>query len=327
MPILNALRGGLNTLVNGTPSPYLLPEEQAAASAQRRQAMIASLMQSSAPTPQGMGPGAFGALGNALQAGQRAQSGSMDDAIRMRMLQYQMKQLQGGNADPADIRTMQALGYPLTPKGFADYNAAQTRTQININDQVIPIAQLDTVRLPDGTTPPIGTTYAQANSMGARVQSTADQQRATQADQALGILGQLEDLAVGPNGVFNQVEPGLVNRAASALTFGLDMIEQKDPRASRFVDMSKATLAPFIKFLGESGALAQGDVDRALGLVPRVFPLPDTKEVATQKLTALREIIQRGTRNLNAKQQSPHGQQIPPPPPLPPGFRPGPDID
>src|SRR6185503_2248403 len=98
----------------------------------------------------------------------------------------------------------------------------------------IPIEQLDTVRLPNGQTPPIGTTYAQAREMGAQVLSAEDQKRTQQADQALGILGQLKDLAIGKDGVFQDVQPGLVNRAASALTFGLNMLTQDDPRASLF---------------------------------------------------------------------------------------------
>jgi len=67
--------------------------------------------------------------------------------------------------------------------------------------------------------------------------------------------------------------------------------------------------------LGESGALAQGDVDRALGLLPRVFPLPDTKEVATEKLAALREIISRGVTKMNSVTRQ--STQLPP---LPAGF-------
>ena len=101
---------------------------------------------------------------------------------------------------------MQKLGYPLTPEGFEAYNKAQgTRgTTINIGEELnkpIPIAQLDTVRLPDGTTPPIGTTFSEARQMGAKVLSAEDQKRTQQADQALGILNQLEELAIGENGV------------------------------------------------------------------------------------------------------------------------------
>lgn len=317
--IAGALRNIGSTLINGAQSPYLLPEEQAAANAQRKSAMIASLLRSSAPTPQGMGPGAFGALGMAAQAGNQAQADAQENAIRMRMLSAQMAQLNQGGQAPADIRTMQALGFPLTPDGFKQFNEYQTRTVINKDESPIPIAQLDSVRLPDGSTPPIGTTPSQARALGAKVVSSAEQQKAQQGDAALGILGQLRDLAIGESGVFNDVKPGLANRAAGALGAGIGLLTQDDPRVSRYQDMSQATLAPFIKFLGETGSLAKDDVARAIGLLPRLFPLPDTKEVATEKLNALEEIINRGVSNLKSGKRA---ESAPPSetPPLPPGF-------
>lgn len=323
--LIEMLRGGLNRVANGTPSPYLLPEEQAAAAEQRRMAMAASLLQNAGRRPVGTGPGVLGGIGEAMQAGNAAQANAQQDAIKMRMLQAQMAQLTQGNQpqDPNDLRMMRALGFPLNQEGLKAYTDATSRpgTTINVGDdklnEPIPISQLDSVRLPNGQPPPIGTTFAQARDAGARVMSPAEVQRGQQADQALGILGQLKDLAVGENGVFREVAPGLANRAGSAFQFGLNMITQDDPRASQFYDMSRATLAPFIKFLGESGALAQGDVDRALGLVPRIFPLPDTEQVAREKLATLEEIISRGVKNLNSGGAQRPANSLPP---LPPGF-------
>lgn len=319
---LQKFAGGLNRVGGsfaGPDSPYLTADENAARRQQQQMAIAGALLSAARPVPRGTSS-PIGDLGAAMQAAQQSGDQFTADALRAKLMQAQIASANQGSAAPSAIREMQALGYPLTPEGFKEYNAAQGTkgTTINLADKLnepIPIAQLDTVRLPDGTTPPIGTTYSEARAMGARVLSTADQQRTQQADQALGILNQLEELAIGPDGVFTEVEPGLANRAASAIQFGLDMLEQKDPRASQFADMSKATLAPFIKFLGETGSLAQGDVERALGLVPRIFPLPDTGEVAKEKLDALREIITRGVRNMNSvKRQS---EEIPE---LPPGF-------
>jgi hypothetical protein len=206
------------------------------------------------------------------------------------------------------------LGRPLTDAEVMTLSGGGTT--INVGDtlnQPIPIAQLDSVRLPDGKTPPLGTTFAQARDLGAQVVSGDDQKRAQQADQAVGILDQLEELAIGPKGVFNDVMPGMANRVASAVNFAIDMVDQKDPRAAQFKDLSEATLAPFIKFLGESGALADGDVQRGLGLLPRIWPLPDTKEVATDKLHSLREIVNRGVGNLNSGKRV-TSDDVPPPP-------------
>lgn len=194
------------------------------------------------------------------------------------------------------------IGRPLTEQEVMQL-AGSGGTTINIGEKLnepIPIAQLDTVRMPDGTTVPIGTTFAEAREMGAQVVSTNETSRRQQAEQALGILDELESMALGPGGVFEEIEPGLMNRAGAAIEHGFQMLTQNDPGASRFNDMAKATLAPFIKFMGESGALADGDVTRALGLLPRTFPLPDTREVAEGKFDVLRQIVSRGVANMNA---------------------------
>jgi hypothetical protein len=306
----------------GPSNPMLTPQEQAADQQRRRMAIAGTLLQASGPRPQGTSS-PLGAFGEAMQAGTQAGDQFADQALKMRMIAAQLQPKAEETWSPVSKAEKATLGIP--EDSFAQRGSIsgqiriddrpQPTTTISLGDKLnepIPIAQLDTVRLPDGKTPPIGTTYAEARAMGAQVLSAADQTRTQQADQALGILNQLEALAVGPEGVFNQVMPGIANRAASAIEFGFDMLEQKDPRASRFADMSRATLAPFIKFLGESGALAQGDVDRALGLVPRIFPLPDTGEVARDKIGALREIITRGVRNMNSVTRQ--SENVPPPP-------------
>lgn len=211
------------------------------------------------------------------------------------------------------------IGRPLTDEEVL--KMAGGGTTINIGDKLnepIPISQIDSVRLPDGNPVPIGTTFEQARALGAQVQSPDEQKRRAQADAALGVLGELEELALGPSGVFTNVEPGFVNRAAAAITHALDMATQNNPESSRYEDLSKSTLAPFIKMLGESGALAEGDVSRALGLLPRNFPLPDTKQVAREKLRALREIVTRGIRNFNSTASAATSTSSLPP--LPPGF-------
>lgn len=302
-----------------TAGGLLSAEEAGDAQRQAQLATAASLLQASGPSQM---PISFGqALGGGIMAGQAVQSGAMDSALTRRLLEAQIGNLQAPQEDRTitDLALLDALGLPRTEEGMARLSKARGSqgTTINIGEKMaepIPINQLASVRLPDGSTPPIGTTFGEAREMGATVQSAAEQQRSTQADAALGILGELEDLAIGPDGVFASVEPGFINRAGAAVLHGIDMATQESGEVSRYHDMSRSTLAPFIKMLGESGALAEGDVSRALGLLPKTFPLPDTKEVATQKLKALREIIQRGVRTHNEQQSA---SELPP---LPDGF-------
>ena len=299
-------------------SPYLTQDENAARQQRQQMAMAAALLQSSAPRQKNTGS-PLADVGTAMFAGQQAGDQFTADALRAKMMQAEIdrsQQRQGPKPDEI-LERMQALGYSLDQAGYKQYNADQAKsgTTINIGDEMnkpIPIAQLDTVRLPNGQTPPIGTTFKEAREMGAQVLSAEDQKRTQQADQALGILNQIESLAIGPDGVFKEVQPGLANRAASAIEFGLDMLSQQDPRASQYADMSQAVLAPFIKFLGETGSLATGDVQRALGLLPRIFPLPDTGEVAADKIAQLREIVTRGVRNMNSVTRQ--SENVPPPP-------------
>jgi len=169
-------------------------------------------------------------------------------------------------------------------------------------DVPIPVSQLSGIRLPDGSTPPIGTTFRQAQAAGAGVQTGQEQTRVAEADAALAVLDQLEDLAVGDDGVLRGVEPGLLNRASAGLDFGLSLLTQDDPRASLFRDLRQGTISRFIRTLGERGALSDGDVARAEGLLPRIFPLPDSGPVASQKIQDLRGIINQGIANLNREQ-------------------------
>lgn len=309
MPLLNSFNRALGGLIPRNDLQGLL-DAKAASEAQRRGRMTlaSGLLQASGPStmPRGLLQSFGAALPGALAAQDQYAKEAAFAPLESLYLQTQIARNLAPDTSSfqqklSDVRG--AIGRELTQEEVL--KLAGGGTTINIGDKLnepIPISSLDSVRLPDGSTLPIGSTYADAQRLGAQVFSSEELKKEQQADAALGILDQLETLAIGEGGeggIFQNVNPGLVNRAGAAFDFALGMLSQNDPRASQFYDMSKATLAPFIRLLGESGALAQGDVDRALGLVPRVFPLPDTKEVAERKLIELRAIINRGVRKQN----------------------------
>jgi hypothetical protein len=189
------------------------------------------------------------------------------------------------------------LGRTLTDEEILKLSGGGTTINVGQNnlDKTIPSTQLPNIQLPDGSSAPIGMTYREARDAGAKVLSNDESKRSTQVDNASAILSQLENLAVGENGIFTNVQPGVVNRAASAFDFALDWLSQDNPDVSRFRDLSEGTIGSLIRSMGESGALSDGDVQRALGLVPRIFPIPDTGRVARDKIRDLRSILNRGS--------------------------------
>ena len=159
------------------------------------------------------------------------------------------------------------LGRPLTDKEILKLSGGGTT--INIGDKLnepIPIPQLSSVRLPDGSPVPIGTTFSQARDVGAQVVSPDERKTEENARSAKALLDQLEALAIGPEGIFTNVEPGFFNRVGAAFQFALEDLDQPGAgKVSRFKDLSLGSISKFVRTMGEKGALAEGDVQRALG--------------------------------------------------------------
>lgn len=201
--------------------------------------------------------------------------------------------------------TEKALGRPLSEEEILNISGASGEG----GGLSVPLSPTDLtrMRLPNGAPLPLGTTLQQAMAMGARVLSANDQKRLAQADQALAVLTEVEELATGPEGIFTDVEPGFLAQAGAAMEFALDSMTRGDPRVSRFNDLRGATVGPFVRMLGETGALAEGDVSRALGLLPSTGSLnpfnpsfADSEDQAREKLALLRRLIEKGVRNLRS---------------------------
>jgi len=220
---------------------------------------------------------------------------------------YTMFMDQASNALQDKINTAQAnLNRPLTDDEIVSMAGGGGGTTINIGDKLnepIPTSELANIRDPEGNTFPIGTTFAEARDAGGQVTTSSERDQQAKTESAMRVLDELEGMALGEGGVFEDIDRGFMNRAVASIEHGFDLLTQNDPGAARFNDMAAGTLAPIIKAMGEAGALADGDVQRALGLIPRTFPLLDTKDVAQGKFASLRRILRRGASNQNAIEQ------------------------
>jgi hypothetical protein len=128
----------------------------------------------------------------------------------------------------------------------------------------------------------------------------------TQFAGADALLGQFEKM-------LNEIIPAGSDKN-DLLTVSQEMFEggrrelaaamQSDPKATTYRDFTMGTLAQFIRAMGEKGTLSDGDMRRALSLIPK---LSDRPVVARMKLKNLRELIA----SSKAKMQG-GGVKIPP---------------
>lgn len=348
--IMAMLRGGLNTAVNGTPSPYLEPQEQSAVNAQRRQAMIAALLQAAAPRPQGTG-NTLGDFGNALAAGQHAQASGFDDAMKARLTGMQIQQMraqsiaaqQRADAEAArankpnvvdgslvtnegrviyskpdkpdtseaakkvrDLETQ--LGRRLTdPERLDLFGIKPTEAKIDESDKPLSPADLARLRTADGQSFPFGTTGRQAAAAGAKSYSDTELTRQVNTSTALNTLSEIKQLALGKNGAFvdnggSPLTNNALARLANGISNGIGAFFGTDASVRRdvFNSTAQGSISSLVRSMGEAGSLSDGDVKRALSLVPVLGATPDTEATAKVKFEELQRIISRGASGLTA---------------------------
>lgn len=130
---------------------------------------------------------------------------------------------------------------------------------------------------------PYGTTAAQAEGVIPRSQT--DREKITQFNGAIAVVDQVEKLSQKVN-VFEDA----YERFTSGGLTAVEAYIQSDPIASQLANQG-AYLAQIIRGLGEKGALAEGDVKRGLDAIPKVYPLPDTRVVAENKIKELKALF------------------------------------
>lgn len=351
--ILQMLRGGLDRALNGAPSPYLEPDEQKAVNAQRRQAMIAALLQGAAPRPQGTG-NTLGDLGNALAAGNRAQAGGLDDAMKARITGMQIQQMRAQSvaaaqraaaeqakadapvvvgkslvmkdgrlvysepekADKPDISEAakktaeleKLLGRPLTePERLDMFGIKPTEAKPDELDKPYSPTDLARVRTANGQSFPIGTTPRQAMAAGGKVYSDTELTRQVNTSKAVNTLGEIKQLALGKNGAFvdnggSPLTNNVLARMANGVSNGIGAFigTEASVRRAVFNSTSEGAISSLVRSMGEAGSLSDGDVKRALSLIPVLGTIPDTEATAKAKFKELQKIISDGASGLSA---------------------------
>ena len=168
-------------------------------------------------------------------------------------------------------------------------------------DLPMSVSDLKNVRLPDGSRPKLGSTVRDVAKAGGIVLDTAQQKALEGAAKFGPVLDRLEELALGEDGVFVGIKPGIGNRIQAGFDLFISSLTRDNPNVSEFKDLGEGTIAPLIRQMGESGALSDGDVARALKILPQImgdFLLPDTHVDARRKMDILRSILERGEANL-----------------------------
>lgn len=206
------------------------------------------------------------------------------------------------------LRTVTTLiGRPLTETEVLRAAGLAPEEGKDVLNEQIPPDRVNRVLLPDGTPVPVGTTWGEAQRMGARVFSEADLKRQQQISDAVHLLDRLQGMAF-EDGVFKDAGGSLITdnvlaRTVHGIANGIGALvgTSASKRREIYNNMSRGTIGPLIRALGESGALAEGDVKRAIDLLPKLGATPDTEEQARIQFDELREILTRGAMNLQAR--------------------------
>jgi hypothetical protein len=164
-----------------------------------------------------------------------------------------------------------------------------TTIQTSPGVKELPIAEANLplwVKPDDLSTPPVGMTPTEATKKGYRRLSTTQKSVVMSIGAVDGILSDIESLM---KSVFPESE-NLLQRAVGATKRKVGAATQTNRDAALLDSKIMGVLAPVIRALGEKGALANEDVERAANLFPK---LTDDADVAWAKLRELKGMFKR----------------------------------
>lgn len=146
----------------------------------------------------------------------------------------------------------------------------------------------------EGNHPAAGSTLNDVIQKGFRLASTQEVNMMLAGRGAESTISQLEkyvETIWGKEGQ-DKITEGIRKRTMAGAEFAIDRAKQSNPDLNAYEAFGAGTLAPLIRAIGEKGALAEGDIQRGINLIPKTGnkfgELPDTSVVARQKMKQLR---------------------------------------
>jgi hypothetical protein len=115
--------------------------------------------------------------------------------------------------------------------------------------------------------------------------------------RATAIREELEGMLFGEDGLYQDYPEAdsLEEKVKYGIEKNVQYFTQDDPRVKSYVEYAEGVLSPLVKSLGEAGALAEGDIERARSLIPRLTGYKvDSPTVAREKLRKLQALIDAG---------------------------------
>ena len=147
----------------------------------------------------------------------------------------------------------------------------------------------------DGNHPSAGSTLNDVMQKGYKLASTQEINMLLAGRGAESTVNQLDKYVESIWGKPGEetITEGIRKRTMAGASWAIDRAKQSNPDLNAYEAFGQGTLAPLIRAIGEKGALAEGDIQRGINLIPKTGnkfgELPDTSVVARQKMKQLRD--------------------------------------
>lgn len=193
---------------------------------------------------------------------------------------------ESGGVRPAGVASSGGLGAAPPALGGAAAGGFMTSPPDSAKPVGLDVARK--VRMPDGSIADPRISMDDIMAAGGRILSDDEVAAEFATKGAEAVLTEMDGLI---DKVFKSND--LPGRLADSITNKYQNVMQEDPNFSLYTSLASGSLSSVIRAMGEKGALAEGDVQRALNLVPKTGPIPDSRKVAKGKINQIRSILEK----------------------------------